>query len=103
MLAPTDEKETETGDVGKKDDAANKTNSAGATESKESKVEVVYKFCDKMTSMINAWKKHFAEYIPDRVQVSYSDQVTVNVLIFRALVGYKYCQDKQCRPRSDCF
>ena len=73
MLAPTDKKETETGDIGKKDDTTNKTNSAGATESKESKVEVVYKFCDKMTSMINAWKKHFAEYIPDRVQVSYSN------------------------------
>ena len=82
MLAPTDKKETEAGEVGKKDEPTNKTNSAGATESKESKVEVVYKFCDKMTSMINAWKKHFAQYIPDRVQVSCSNQVTVNVLKF---------------------
>ena len=74
MLAPLDIKEKNAeaavGDAENKDETSKNENLAGATDSEQTKVKVVYKFCDLMKSLITAWKKHFEEYIPDRVQVS---------------------------------
>lgn len=81
MLAPPDTKNKDTesaaGDAGKTDKTQDTENAgvkaAGATDSEGSKVKVVYKLCDLMKSMIAAWKKHFEQYIPDRVQVYSGD------------------------------
>lgn len=47
-----------------------------STESKEtepegnaSKLNVVYKFCDIQTGIVDSWKEIFKDYIPDKVQV----------------------------------
>ena len=79
MLAPSDikDKSVDSTNVQKtdKDPAAGAVSEA--TESNGSKVKVVYKFCDLMKSMIEAWKEQFKEYIPDRVQVRPDYQATL--------------------------
>lgn len=80
MLAPSDVKnkdaEPAAGDSGQTENVSDTNNTAtkgaGATES-ETKVKVVYKLCDLMKSLVAAWKKHFEDYIPDRVQVYSGD------------------------------
>ena len=90
MLAPSDVKNTDAesaaGDSGQTENVHDTDNTAtkgaGATES-ETKVKVVYKFCDRMKSLVAAWKKHFEDYIPDRVQV----RLQWNLLMESLLLG----------------
>ena len=35
----------------------------------EQDVKVIYKFCDLQQRLVDEWKMHFKDYIPDRVQV----------------------------------
>ncbi|XP_060604663.1 uncharacterized protein LOC132757408 [Ruditapes philippinarum] len=44
----------------------------GQTE-KEQKVKVIYKFCDLQQRLVDEWRLHFKDYIPDRVQVYKGD------------------------------
>lgn len=40
-----------------------------APDGNTSKLNVVYKFCDIQTGIVDSWKEIFKDYIPEKVQV----------------------------------
>lgn len=41
--------------------------------SDKSKVKVIFKFCDMQQTMVDGWKDHFQQYIPDQIEVYKGD------------------------------